>query len=80
MSNMVKWFIKRPKGFAELNHFGSAGWRFTMRSRVPWSGHMVVADGISCVCSLDPIILALLHNAYNAPHLKKCNAWRDVDL
>ena len=43
--------------------------------------HMVVADGISCVCTLHPIILALLHNAYNAPHLKKkCIAWRDVDL
>ena len=76
---MVKWFIETPKGFAELNNFGPGGWRSTMRTRV----HMVVADGISCVCSLDAIMFALLHNAYiawNQCKLRKIKKWKNGAL
>ena len=45
--------------------------------------HMVIADGISCVCSLDPTSFALLHNAYiawNQCKFRKMKKWENGAL
>ena len=46
---------KEPKRFVELNHFGPGGFQVYIEIQGPMVP-VVVAESISCVCSLDPII------------------------
>ena len=55
---------KNRKCFAEFNHFGSGGQRFTLGSRVPWSIQQQLRVFHVCAALIQLYFLALFHTVY----------------